>query len=370
MRSLAFDLRVIRAVALKDIRIALTERLFTAISIIIPVNFLVLFLLFVLTGGQAPTAVVMEDQGPYAQQFLAAMQGAHSFIIRQTTAEEAQRLMAQGNIVAIVTVPANFDAALQASQSIDLPVVVNNLNVDYTNDIRRAVPLAITSFYAQAFPNQVVVRANESDLHAQDTGYIEYLSVSIVVVSLLIGGLLQAGTNAAREYESATIKEILLAPASRWAIEVGKVIGAMALNGLSAGVVLAVVVLVLGVWPAHWAEVVAETLLVMLTFVSLGLLLGTLVKRRTTVVPLSIGLGLPIFFISGAFGPVQWSSAAVAFVSRLQPVYYAIALFQHAFHDFETTPSGLLTNALVLSVSSVVIVLASAAALRTKAVGS
>ena len=87
------------------------------------------------------------------------------------------------------------------------------------------------------------------------------------------------------------------------------------------------------------------------------------------MIPLSLGLGLPIFFISGAFGPVQWSSAAVAFVSHLQPVYYAIAVFQYAFHDFETTPSSLATNVLLLSVSTVVIVLASAAALRQKAVG-
>jgi ABC-2 type transport system permease protein len=368
MRELSFDLRVIKAVALKDIRSALTDRLFTGVSVILPLNFLVLFLLFVLTGGQAPTAVVMDDTGPYAQQFLQAMQGARSFNIQQTSAQDAERLMSQGRIVAIVTVPANFDAALQTGQPVSIPVLVNNLNVDYTNDIRRAVPLSITAFYAQAFPDQVVVRANEIDVHPLDTGYIEYLSVSIVVVSLLVGGLLQAGSNAAREYETGTIKELLLAPASRWAIEVGKMLGALVLNALSAGVVLAVVVLVLGVWPLHWREVLGYTLLVMLTFVSLGLLAGTLVRRRTTVMPLSIGLSLPVFFISGAFGPVQWTSASLALISRLQPVYYAIAVFQHAFHDFETTSSSLAVNALLLGAFAAVIVPISAYALRRTAV--
>lgn len=361
------DLRVIRAVALKDIRSALTERLFTAVSVIIPVNFLILFLLFVLTGGQAPTAVVMQDNGPYAQQFVAAMQTAHSFIIQETTAEEAQRLMAQGRIVAIVTVPANFDTALQNGEPISLPVLVNNLNVDYTNDIRRAVPLAITSFYAEAFPDQVVVKATESDLHPQDTDYIQYLSVSIVVVSLLIGGLLQAGTNAAREYETGTIKELLLAPASRWAIEVGKLVGALALCVLSGGVVLGVVVLVLGVHPLYWSEVLGFTVLVLLTFISLGLLAGTLVRRRTSVIPLSIGLSLPVFFISGAFGPVQWGTPALAIIAQLQPVYYAIAVFQHGFHGFQTTPFSLTTSALVLAAFTVIIVLVSATALRARA---
>ncbi|MGI9149006.1 MAG: ABC transporter permease [Chloroflexota bacterium] len=368
MQTLAYDLRVIRALAAKDIRSALTERLFTAISVILPLNFLLLFLLFVLTGGQAPTAVVMADRGQHAQEFLAAMQAARSFVIQDTTAEDAQRLLSQGRIVAIVTVPTNFDAALDAGQSVTLPVVVNNLNVDYTNDIRRAVPLAITSFYAQAFPGQVVVRADEVDVHPQDTDYIQYLSVSIFVVSLLVGGLLQAGTGAAREYEAGTIKEVLLAPASRWAIEVGKLLGALVLNALSAGLVLAVVVLVLRVWPIHWGEVLAYMFLVMLTFVSLGLLIGTLVRKRTAVVPLSIGLGLPVFFISGAFGPVQWSSGAVATVSRLQPVYYAIAVFQHAFHDFDTTPTSMPVNTLLLVASTVVVVVVSAGVLRRRAV--
>jgi ABC-type transport system involved in multi-copper enzyme maturation permease subunit len=361
------DLRVIRAVALKDVRSSLTERLFTVISILLPLNFLLLFLMFVLTGGEAPTAVVLQDSGPYAQGLVQAMQDSQSFIIQQTDAETAQRLLEQGRIVAIVTVPANFDAALQGGQSVSLPVTVNNLNVDFTNDIRRAVPLAITSFYAQTAPDQVVVHANEIDVQPHDTGYIEYLAVSILVVSLLIGGLLQAGSIAAREYETGTIKELLLAPANRWAIETGKVLAAMALNVLSAGLVLGVVVLVLGVWPEHWLQVIVFTLLVMLTFVAIGLLIGTVVRRRTAVIPLSIGLGLPVFFISGAFGPVQWGTPLLAAIAQMQPVYFAIAVFQYAFHGFQTTPFSLTANALVLVGFTVVIVGASAAALRLRA---
>src|ERR671931_226355 len=118
---------VILSMALKDIRSSLTERAFLVTSIIIPINFLLLFLLFALTGGEAPTAVVLEDHGPYAMQFLSAMEQSHSFIIQQTTASEAQNLMRQGRIVSIVTVPANFDVSVQKGFDVQLPVVVNNL---------------------------------------------------------------------------------------------------------------------------------------------------------------------------------------------------------------------------------------------------
>ncbi|MBV9668269.1 MAG: hypothetical protein JO327_09085, partial [Nitrososphaeraceae archaeon] len=59
------NLHVILSMAKKDIRSSLTERAFMVTSIIIPINFLLLFLLFALTGGLAPTAVVLEDHGPY-----------------------------------------------------------------------------------------------------------------------------------------------------------------------------------------------------------------------------------------------------------------------------------------------------------------
>jgi ABC-2 type transport system permease protein len=326
--------------AVKDIRSSLTERAFMLTSIIIPINFLLLFLLFALTGGQAPTAVVLEDKGPYAQQLLSAMEHSHSFIIQQTTASNAQNLMQKGQIVAIVTVPASFDAALEHGKEIELPVVVNNLDVDFTNDIRRALPLAITSFYANAFPNQVVVRAHEVDTYFQDTGYIQYIVVSLMVVSIMLGGLLQAGSNAAREYEKGTIKELILAPANPLAIQVGKILGALVLSSSSVVVMIIVIVFLIGVWPLHWEELVGFVLLLMVTFVAAGTLIGTLIRRRQAVIPLSIGLSIPIFFISGAFGPAIWGDPVTAAIAQLQPIYYGIAIFQHAFHNFTTTSTG------------------------------
>src|SRR5216684_5808883 len=218
MPQLTYDLRVIWACARKEIKSALTERLSTVLGIFLPVNFLVLLSLFALSGGLAPTAVVMADSGPLAQQFYNAMAHAHSFRLQPAGAQQAQALLQAGQIVAVVTIPADFDAKLQAGQPVQLDVQINNLNTDFTNDIRRAVPLSISSFYAQAFPRVVNVTAAEHDLWPQDTDYIPYLTVSILVVALMVGGLLQAGTAAAREWENATIKELLLSPASRWAI--------------------------------------------------------------------------------------------------------------------------------------------------------
>jgi ABC-2 type transport system permease protein len=77
------SLRVIWACLKKDLKSARSEPLYTLVSIILPLNVLVLMSLLVISGGLAPTAVVMQDAGPLAQQFYAAMSQAHSFVVLQ-----------------------------------------------------------------------------------------------------------------------------------------------------------------------------------------------------------------------------------------------------------------------------------------------
>ena len=359
-----YTLRVIWACMKKDIKSALTERVFTILSIFVPVNILILLSLFVLSGGQTPTAVVMHDTGAYAQKFYDAMSHAHSFRLQVASASDAQNLITTGKIVAVVTIPADFDARIQQNQPVQVDVQINNLNTDFTNDIRRAVPLSITSFYAKAFPNLVNVIPHETDLQLQDTDYIPYLTVSILVVGLVLGGILQSGTATAREYENATIKELLLSPASRWSVVVGKMLGALVMSLASIIVVLGVLIFIIGVRPTHWDEVIGFTLLSIIIFIAFGTLLGTLLKVRQPVIALSFGIAIPLFFLSGAFGPISFSTPAIQVIAQAFPIYYAIVLQQHAFHNFILNTYGISTNALILGAYALGLIILTSIVLR------
>jgi ABC-type multidrug transport system permease subunit len=90
------------------------------------------------------------------------------------------------------------------------------------------------------------------------------------------------------------------------------------------------------------------TLLTMLIFIATGTLLGTLLKGWQAVTALSLGLSIPLFFLSGAFGPISFGTSATQFLAQLFPVYYAIVLQQHAFHGFDLNTYGVGINALIL----------------------
>lgn len=359
-----YTLRVIWACMKKDIKSALTERVFTIIGIFVPVNVLILLSLFVLSGSNAPTAIVIQDSGQYAQAFYDAMSHAHSFRLQKASASEARDLIQAGKIVAVVTIPADFDARMRQNQAVQVDVQINNLNTDFTNDIRRAVPLSITSFYAKAFPNLVTITPQETDLQPQDTDYIPYLTVSILVIGLVLAGILQSGTSAAREWENETIKELLLSPASRWAVIVGKMAGAFAMSIGSVIVVLFVLIVVIGVRPVHWGEVIGYTLLCLVIFIALGSLLGTLLKQRQPVIALSFGTSIPLFFLSGAFGPITFTTPALQVLAKIFPIYYAIVVQQHAFHNFDLNTYGISVNALILCAYALGVVILASIVLR------
>jgi ABC-2 type transport system permease protein len=370
MEQISQDMRVVWACMKKDIKSALTDRVFSIVSVFLPLNFLILFSLFVIGGGQAPTAVVMQDTGPYAQQFYNAMAHANSFVLQKMSMNDALQSIHEGHIVAVVVIPADFDRRIQQRQPVQVDVTINNLNTDFTNDIRRAVPLSITKFYANAFPHLVTITAQESDFYAQDTGYIPYLTVSILVIALMIGGLLQSGTGAAREWESSTIKELLLSPASRWAITLGKMLGAAVMSLLSVVIVLAVLIFLIGVHPQHWGEVIGFTLLMLLIFIAWGTLLGTLLKQRQAFAGLAFGTTIPLFFLSGAFGPLSFNVPVVQVIAQIFPVYYAIVLLQHAFHNFTLNTYGVTGNTLILCAYALLLVVLAAVVLRRSTVAN
>src|SRR5260221_9240478 len=145
MHTFSSSLRVIWACLKKDLKSARSEPLYTLVSIILPLNVLVLMSLLVVSGGLAPTAVVMQDTGPLAQQLYTAMSQAHSFVLQQATLEQAEALIEQGKIVAVATIPADLDTRLPQHHDGAVGGKDDEPHNHFTNDNCRALPLSITS---------------------------------------------------------------------------------------------------------------------------------------------------------------------------------------------------------------------------------
>src|SRR5437870_1776266 len=156
----------------KDIRIFLRQPVNIAVTLLPPIGFLLVNALGAVAVGRNPVALVTLDQGVKGQQMEQIIHNADVFRITDATPAQAQVLLNNIDVAAIITIPADFTQRVNAHVNTPIDVTVNNLNLDFTNDIRRSVPDAITQFYrAQGNASPVKVTMQETDLRHRDVEF-------------------------------------------------------------------------------------------------------------------------------------------------------------------------------------------------------
>jgi len=359
--------RAVWAVAAKDARVALTERMSLLQALTLPLNYLIMMSLFALAGGHDPAALVMADHGSYARTFASSMASARTFSITDTTAAQAADRMRAGNLVAAVTIPSAFDQDIRDHQTATVHLAVNNLNQDLTDDAERGMRLALAQFYEAAAPGQVPVTVSFQDQYKADTGYIPFLAMSVVVISLVVAGLLAAGNASAREYEERTMRGLLLAPVRLWHILAGRILGAFLISLPSVAIVMAVVTVIAGDRPEHPLIAAGTALLTLAASCAAGTALGTIARDRSTVAVITRALPVPLFFLTGVFAPLSYFPPAVQWIGGLLPVHYAVVLTQWGFRGLVTGTLPLAADAAILAATLLAFAAAGAAALHHSA---
>lgn len=287
------------------------------------------FLLITAVGssavGHSPIALVTLDHSSKGQLMQQIFQDADTFRVTDATPEQAQALFKNIQVVAIITIPADFTQRVEAHQQSPIDMQVNNLNTDFTNDIRAAIPDAITQFYAaQGNNSDLKVQMQEHDLRAQDIELFQYTLVPIVILLLTMSGVVNSGLATAREWESLTVKELLFAPIARSAIIVGKV-----LAGFLTTLVLGVVIMVVGnlagwihLEGIYWFNAIMIVGLIALMGAGIGVAMGAILQRLQPVISLGLNVVLYLFFLSGGVGVLAFLADWLQSVGSFIPLSY------------------------------------------------
>ena len=341
--------RVFRASAALEFAQLRGNRAFVGLTVLAAVSFLVMVSLFGLTGSYAPVALIDHDGGPYAKRFVEALDGAHhSFSLKHISEEEAQARLMSGRLVGIITIPKGFSADVEEGITVPVDVQIDNVNVDLTHDVQRALPAAIVAFgHREGFPG-IRVKMVEHDVLPRDTGYIPYLVVSALALAAMVIAAILGAMTTAREWEGRTVKLLRLSPASSGVVLAGKLAVAAGVAGTALAITLLVIVAGYGVVPvAPWATVFTLVACVVI-FTCLGAWLGAALKRTLAAVPLLFGLAMPFYVDSGALEPARFDGEAIWMLAHLSPVYYAVGVLEWAFHGLRVTPEPIYVNLLVL----------------------
>ena len=350
------------AIVRKDIGVWLRQPTSIAATVLPAIAFMIILYFGAQAVGRNPVAVVVQDNGPHAHELVKILSQSDAFkiVMTSSTPEKADKALKQLKVAAVVTIPNNFDEDYNAKKSDPITIHINNLNLDFTNDLRRSLPAAITEFYADKTGSNgntspIQIHVKETDIRTQDIDLMRFELVPNLVLLLTTAGIVNARLATAREWEDYTIKELLLAPISRTILIVGKL-----LSGWLTTLLIAAVVLLIGAAsgylrpenPIYWISTLVIILLIALASACLGVAIGAAARRFQRVTAIDIPLSIDLFFLSGGITVAAFLPGWLQTIAHFVPTFYDTHALQMAI--FYNSTEGLALDISVLGGTAVV----------------
>jgi len=358
-------LHAIWTIGKKDLRVWARMRVLIVASLLVPLSYVLVVYLGSAAVSRSPVAVVNLDAGPVGAHMVQSLVDADVFRVSVVSTRQAQVLYDNLDVAAIITIPADFSERVRAHVRAPLQVKVKNYNLDLTNDMRRAVPDAITVFYqTQGAASPLGITVAEQDLRPQDVQLFQYAVLPLILLLVTVNGVITSGLAASLEWEKKTIKELLLAPCGHVAIIVGKV-----LAGFLTTTLLGVSMLAVGAaldWTRpeglFWLSALLVIALGSLFSSGLGIAIGAFFQRQQPVVFTSTVIAVYLFALAGGVGVIFFEPEWLQRMASFDPLTYAIHALQMAV--FYHSSAQLWVDAAVLALTSIVAIGVGSLAMR------
>ena len=359
-------LRPVWSICKKDLTLWLRRPLQIVGALLVPVSYTLVVFLGAQATSTEPVAVVNLDHGRVGAQLVRAINEAGVFRVHLTSLAHARRLYDSLQVAAIITIPPSESQLVAAHERAPVDVVIDNLNLDFTSDVRRAVPDAITTYYAglgRASPMKITIA--EHNLRRHDVQLYQYSVLPVIILIVTVNGIIAAGMAAAGEFERRTVKELLFAPASSLTIITGKI-----LAGFLATFTLAAAMLGFGAAADLTPPASASLWLAALAIIALssafasgtGIAIGTWFQRRQPVSVAATIAAVEAFALAGGLGVIFFEPLWLQRIAVYDPLTYAIHGLQQAV--FYASASGLARDVTVLAISAAAAAGAGSLALR------
>lgn len=322
----------------KDVRQWARDRQALVGPMLIPlVLMLICTVLFGYGGDEWNIGLVVESQGAQAQRFaqtIETLRGNISPYFRIITRDpaEAKRLVEEGRLQMVITIPADFDQHLNAGEPPLIQTQLFNINTDMMKNVRLRLERAIQDFEVARDAAPVVVE--QFTTRPEDVWRRAFIAGGALIVALLVGASLNTAIIVAREWERNTSKEIRLAPHALAAIVTGKIIAGLIAAAANVAVTLLVAVTLFGlnIPMDRWLLLLGVGFAIAVSAASLGLGLGAWLRDYRTLQPLLLVTAAGSFFAAGGYGSIATLPPTVRTFDIFWPPAYVFETMQAIMH--------------------------------------
>lgn len=185
---------------------------------------------------------------------------------------------------------------------------------------------------------------------------MNYLISGIIIMTVFQTSL-NNSMSILEDISNGFMKEILVAPITRWQIAIGQILSSTIVSVLQ-GFIIVIIGLFMGlsIDVLHAIMMIGLMCLVGLTFSSLGLFLAAIAKDSTNFQLLITIVSFPLTFLSGAYIPTMAIPKILAPIVYLNPLTYATSAFRFiTLHMEHMAPVELVKSGVAFNVNGYII---------------
>lgn len=293
-----------------------------------------------------PIAVFDEDGTTLSRKIVDMIDATPTALVAYEVQDmpQAERLMREGRIMAIVQVPDFFEKNILSNRQTHVEAYITGTNITVNGLLARDIQTAVTTFSAgiqlqllakqgltdrQAMAQLMPVRFSKHVLFNPYTNYGYYLSPSFMPMMLLIFVIMTTIFAVGTELKRGTAGEWLATGGDSVAASVaGKLLPITVVMFLVAMAMLCIIFKVVGV-PLNgslWVILLA-TLLFIVSYQAIGLFIVALLSNLRLSLSIGGGYSVLAFTFSGLTFPVMAMWPAMQYLSRLFPFTYYTDIF-------------------------------------------
>lgn len=160
---------------------------------------------------------------------------------------------------------------------------------------------------------------------AGNGSYLQFIAPGVMGMSILFMCIF-SGISILWDRQFGFLKETLVAPVPRMQVMLGRALGSATVATIQ-GILVFIVCTIAGFRPHNWAAAPLALIfmgMVALTFASLGIAFGSVIKDMTGFPIVMNFMVMPMFFLSGALFPLENLPKALTVITHLDPLSYGI----------------------------------------------
>jgi ABC-2 type transport system permease protein len=323
------------AVLIKEFIQLKRDRVSFAMIIMIPLVQLLLFGYAInTTPRDLPTAVLLQETSDLSRSILAALKNTRYFKITQLPRNEAEldQLLASGQVLFAVEIPANFERAVRRGDSPAMLVAADATDPVASGSALSALGQVVQTALAHdrdipavgQMPFQIRVHPRYNPAGVTQLNIVPGLVGTILTMTMLIFTALSV----TREIERGTMENLLSMPISPVEIMLGKIIPYILVGFVQAAMIIAIGVLLFGVpLIGSLALLAALSTLFIAANLSIGYTFSTIAQNQLQAMQMTIMFFLPNILLSGFLFPfagmprwAQWVGEALPLTHYLRIV--------------------------------------------------